>query len=735
MYALAGSAIQLWPWLGVAAWGSAAALPLVTATESGLVWLLLAALPFGLLLYALALVPAFATVPPAAAPAVAAIAGLVSLGGAAVLCRGRSRMVLAILPADVAAAGFLVLVMALVARGAARYGSAVTLAVPLPPALGEPSTGDLGLHVLRAALIARSGVPPPSPLDPDYPLQYRYLFHVLAAAFILPSSGETARITIAVGGLIAGSLVPAGAYLAYLCTRSRWPALSAGVLAALSGPTYWLADAWSMLWRGQWPAFPRFDALMGGEWSLSPFTPSFPSVMSAQGSSPGIPMAVLCWLGVLVSLSAAAGGTGVAAALAAVAGGLCLAELAFTADFYLPLILAALALALVIVRFRTTPCAAHSLPGIVRSRDTRCARGAMRQQAGAQARLVAGVLGLGAGLLLLFGASRQVGGAGAATSVGLAWNKWLAAIPVYGGNHALLDGGQPLPLPNWVIVHDWGLWFWLGLIVILAGGWRRRDPALMAGGVASLAGLVFWQLCTVTFGGQVEGARVQMYRYASLASSFAAPLIPAGWYGCLRPLWPVPGWAGWRHAGWRVACALSLLPVVGVGAGAGGYLLAGISSVDVRPPPRYLGQIALARTLAQQGGINRLAVIGGPASFVEMYNSDRGGYLPLWWGHAAAAVPVGWDFGHPEVYQPLYRRVVRDLDPAAAAQLGLTHVAVDREQLDPDSWPRLRAFLTQCHAVLLAAWPEGAAGAQLPPDRGQALYRLDARACGSGQYG
>ncbi len=719
MHALAGSAVQLWPWLGVAAWGTAAALPLVAATSTSLIWLVLAAFPFGLLLYALALVPAFATVPPAAAPAVAAIAGLILLALVVVLCRGHGQVAVTVPPLDLAAAGFLVPVAVLVARGAARYGYAVTLAVPLPPALGAPSTGDLGLHVLRAALIARSGVPPPSPLDPDYPLQYRYLFHVLAAAFLPPSSGEAAHVTTAVDGLVAGALVPAGAFLAYLGTRSRWPALAAGVLAALSGPTYWLPDAWSMLWRGQWPAFARMDALMGGEWSLSPFTPSFPSVMSAQGSSPGIPIAVLCWLGVLVSLSAAVGGRGVAATLAAVTGGLCLAEVAFAADFYLPLVLPALALALVLVRSRGRHYAWH----------------APFRWAGVRARLAAGGLGLGTGLLLLFGASRQVGGAGAAASVGLAWNKWLTAIPVYGGNHALLDGAQAMPLPNWVLIHDWGLWFWPGLVVILAGGWRRRDPALMAGGGASLAGLVFWQLCTVTFGGQATGARVQMYRYASLASAFAAPLIPAGWYGCLRPLWPVPGRMGWRHAGWRVACALSLLPVVGVGAGAGGYLLAGISTVEVRPPQRYLGQIALARALAQQGGLNRLAVIGGPASFVEMYNSDRGGYLPLWWGHAAAAVPVGWDFGHPEVYEPLYRRVVRDLDPAAAAQLGLTHVAVDREHLDPASLPRLRAFLTRCHAVLLAAWPAGAIDNAAATDQGEALYRVDTGACGSGRYG
>ncbi|MGH2355617.1 MAG: hypothetical protein ACRDI2_09775, partial [Chloroflexota bacterium] len=168
----------------------------------------------------------------------------------------------------------------------------------------------------------------------------------------------------------------------------------------------------------------------------------------------------------------------------------------------------------------------------------------------------------------------------------------------------------------------------------------------------------------------------------------------------------------------------ALVPVVAVGGGAGLYLLAAVGAVVPSAPTRWAGDVALARALAAEPGLNRLAILHAPASFLAMYNDPTGGYAPLWWGLSAAAMPVGWDFGHPEQYGPLYRRVVMDYDPAAAAELRLTHVAVAPGQVPPADQAAVDAFLARCGASLIGTWRDA------PDPAARRLYRIQANACG-----
>jgi hypothetical protein len=560
------------------------------------------------------------------------------------------------------------------------------------------------------ALLARQGIPPPSPLDPDYPLQYRYLFHALAAALQVGSGADVALVAGATSGVVAGALVLAGGALALALTRSWLVAVPAGALAALYGPSYWLQEALTLGSGGRLPGLDALAAQMGGRWSLSPLAPSFPSVLTAQGSSPGLPMGILGWFGVLLCAAGVAGGLGgrriaVPAessswtTCSAALGGVLLALLAFAADFFLPLALVALLVG---------AAGAH-----------RWARAGCRRRPAwarpARGAALAAALGCALGAVFLFGATRQAGGAGAAENVRLTWNAALAHTPVYGGNHALLSGGEPIPFPNWVALHDWGLLFWPGALLVLVGAWRRRDPILLAGGTAAVATAMFWHLCTVSYESRAPtDLRVQMYRYASVATASLAPLLPAGIYAA------VIGGPARR----QVVFAALLAPTVAVAGGAGAYLLAGVTSVAPEAPAHWAGDAVLARALAAEPGPHRLAVLRGPTSFTEMYNVHPGGYLPLWWGLGASAVPVGWDFGHPERYEPLYRRVVADLDPAAAAVLGLTHVALAPANVPPAARPALERFLARCRAELVDSW--GAAEAA----EARRLYRVRAASCG-----
>lgn len=728
MGALSSGPGALWPWLGVLAWGLVAGLPL--AGESGLrwPWPLMLGVPLGVLLYALALVPALALSPPPVAVAVAAVAGLLPLaalaahrafwpGGTAASRepvghrpapgeRGRHGSRALAVPSGAAvdwlACGALAAMAGGVAVGGARYARAALLAAELPPLLYGPSTGDWGLHALRVALLAREGIPPPSPLDPDYPLQYRYLFHVLAAAFAVGRPADVALVASAVSGLVLGALVLAGSTLAYSLTRA-WPAaLGAGLLAALYGPSYWLPEAVRLVAAGRLPGVSALGAVAGERWPLSPLSPSFPSMFTAQGSSPGLPVGLLAWLVVLISLAAvarpASPGRGLVAATVA---GLSLACLAFAADFFLPLAGAGM-----VAGWLLTP----------KRRDTAWGRRLGRP-------LLAGGVGLVLGLALLFGGARQLGGAGTAQGLHLVWNETLGRTPVYGGNHALLTGGQAVPFPNWVAVHDWGVLFWPGLAVVLAGAWRRRDAVLLTGGVTVLLAALFWQLGTVAYESQVSvDLRVQMYRFASMATAALAPLLPVGLQlsFAARPgesrSWP-PG----RPGRWRIG--LLHLPLAVVGGGAGLYFLAALGTLQPAPPPEWAGDVALARVLAGERGASRLAVLNGPATFLEMYNAGPGGYVPIWWGWGAAAVPVGWDFGHPERYGLPYRRVVQEYAPGAAADLRLTHVAVAPSQVPVPDRAAVAAFLSRCDAILLGTYGDATQSAA------RRLYRIRPEAC------
>ena len=695
----------LWVVAGVVAIGVAGGLGLANAAGAGVTWALLLAPMAGALLFAAALVPAFALLPPGAAVPVTALGGVALL--ALLLRRGAWRWARPSLGARVAVAGvFAVAVVA--AAGTSRMTYAVLLATPFPPVLGEPSSGDMGLHALRVAMVAREGIPPPGPLDPDYSLPYRYLFHVLAAALVATGSADTAIATAAAAGLVAGALVAGGAALGWRLAGS-WPvALAAGALAVAYGPSYWLATALRALADGSRPGLRYFGGLMGGEWSMSPFTPAFPSVLSANGSSPAVPVAVLAWLFVLCCFSAM-----VAAAAhrraAAVFLGVSLAILVFAADFFAPLALLAL-----------------------------LAGGAFdwrRRRLPWQPAVLAVYAAVAAGLLL-FGTARQLAGTGAAAGLHLEWNATVAVTPVYGGNHALLAGGAPRSFPNWVAIHDWGVLFWPGLALAVVGAVRTRDATLLAGAAGTLGAALFWHAFTVAYAsGTPSDPRVQMYRYASLATASLGPLLPIAIYACLRRR--CTDGARHRSSAGALSRLAATVPSAGraavlaiasaIAGGGGALLLVGYLGLQPSSPPAVMGDVALAKRLAAELSgtrVNRVAVLGGPESFGAMYE-PHGGYLPLWWALGQAAVPVGWDFGYPERYQPLYRRVVSDLDPAAAAQLGLTHVALAPAQVAENRRPAVDSFLARCGAELLGEWGDAAT------PEGRRLYRVDARACGA----
>src|SRR5437764_13957905 len=80
----------LWTLLGAGSWGLAAGLVRARAAEERRWWACLVAVPLGLLLLALALIPAFALLAPPVAPAAAALVGLMALGVAWWLDWGRT---------------------------------------------------------------------------------------------------------------------------------------------------------------------------------------------------------------------------------------------------------------------------------------------------------------------------------------------------------------------------------------------------------------------------------------------------------------------------------------------------------------------------------------------------------------------------------------------------------------------------------------------------------------------
>jgi len=317
----------------------------------------------------------------------------------------------------------------------------------------------------------------------------------------------------------------------------------------------------------------------------------------------------------------------------------------------------------------------------------------------------------GAGLAALLAATRQFGLAGAARELKLVPNQFLAFTPTYGGNHALLAGGEATPFPNWVQLNDWGVLFWPGVVLVMFAGITRRDGLLFTGGVTGFLTGVFWHLFTISYVTETPtDLRVQMYRYASMATAIAAPWVPCA----VAVLTPARLYA---------ARAVLLSALVLVSGGAGIYFTAGASRLTAETGAEWAGDAALARELAREPAGARLAMLGGATSFVEMYNTDRGGYLPLWWVLGGASVPVGWDFGHPEYYEPLYRRVVQNFDSHAAAELQLTHVALAPGQLAPDDREPVSRFLERCAAQERASW--GPAGSSTS----RVLYAIHADAC------
>jgi hypothetical protein len=700
----------VWLWIAIAGWGCAGSMVAGGGARLGAAWSALCILPLGLILTTLAALPALATAPPPVAPIlVAAIGGLAATLGAVragVLAIGpwpsrefdrNGALRLPVrwpaawpqphLPAALALAAVAVLCV-VVSVAAARYARAVLVAAPFPAVLGEPSIGDLGLHTLRVGLLAKQGVPPVSPLDPDYPLQYRYAFHVLAALVGLSAGLDPVQAVAATSGLVLAAVASAGAGVAYAAGRS-WPAAAAGGgLAALYGPSYWLEDALRFLLGGVWPSVAAFSSLMGGRWSLGPFTSSFPSMLSAHSSSPGLPMGLLAWLALLLCLPAVFQPAR-RRALAAGLAGLCLGALAFAADFFVPFAVFGLC------------AAALAAAG---GRHTWSAHAAWRRTA------LWAAMGTALALAVTIGLTRQLGAAGAAQGVGLTWNDRLGITPVYGGNHALLAGGQSVPLPNWVAVHDWGLLYWPGAIAGLIMACRIRRPLLAAGVAAPFASALFWHFLTVSYRAGIDtDQRVQMYRFASLAVAGLAPFLPVV-VAALPRLTPPIKLAG-----------IALIALVGGGAGI--YLVAGALSLPQGTPFAWAGDVALARRLAVDPGDNRLALLGGPDTFLGMYNQGPGPYVPLWWAFGATPIPAGWDFGHPERYQPLYRRVVVSFDPTAAAELRLTHVALAPETTSsPALRDALDAFLTRCDGRLVAEWDSGG-----PAWR--RLYRIDPVSC------
>ncbi|HET7768009.1 MAG TPA: hypothetical protein VFN74_04485, partial [Chloroflexota bacterium] len=140
-------------------------------------------------------------------------------------------------------------------------------------------------------------------------------------------------------------------------------------------------------------------------------------------------------------------------------------------------------------------------------------------------------------------------------------------------------------------------------------------------------------------------------------------------------------------------------------------------------PAQWAGDAALARRLALESGLRRLVVLNAPVTFVTMYNAAPGGNLPLWWAYGETPVPVGWDFGYPERYEPLYRRVAEEMDPRAAAELGVTHIALAPAALPLERHPGLARLLRGCRGQLVAAYGDPS------QPTGRELYRLEPSAC------
>ncbi|HEU5318385.1 MAG TPA: hypothetical protein VFX49_19895, partial [Chloroflexota bacterium] len=70
-----------------------------------------------------------------------------------------------------------------------------------------------------------------------------------------------------------------------------------------------------------------------------------------------------------------------------------------------------------------------------------------------------------------------------------------------------------------------------------------------------------------------------------------------------------------------------------------------------------------------------------------------------------------------------YRRVVEAFDAGAAAELGLTHVALAADALGVEQLERARRFLARCGAVELAR------SSPTERDRENVLYRISPAAC------
>ena len=315
-------------------------------------------------------------------------------------------------------------------------------------------------------------------------------------------------------------------------------------------------------------------------------------------------------------------------------------------------------------------------------------------------------------MLLL--SSGQFGLVGSARDVRLTLNESMWVTPVYGGNHALLAGGEAVAMPNLAQFHDWGLLFWPGALLAVWVGLRRANFALLAGSLACVGSALFWHVFTVSYLTTTPtDFRVQMYRYASMATAVGASLLP-----CVAAIL-VP-------AQLQVARALLLSAVVVVSGGAGAYLVLGSNSLVVATREQWIGDASLAGELAREPAGARLAVLGGAATFVEMYNTDRGGYLPLWWALGGASVPVGWDFGRPEYYEPLYRRVIQDFDPQAAAELRLTHVAMAPAVFSVERRNALDLFLDRCAGREVAVWRGDA------EPEGRRLLRINHASCAGG---
>ena len=698
MGALFSAPGQAWPWIGVAAAGLLLGRLSAPSDRPLTVWLALSCLPLGTVGFALLLVPAFTLLPPRAASPVASLAALACCTASFAHFGSGLRRPPKTSIVTVAWIVVIGLVASWVALAATRLAHAAAVGIAIPPILGEPASGDVALTSLRMALIARDGIPPPSPLDPDYPLQYRYLFHVLAAAFASQGDLDYARVTAATLGLVLAAIMLAGAAFASLRVRSGVVWVGAGCLAALYGPSYLVQGAGAALAERvvSWSAVERYVA---GRWALSPLTPSFPSTFSSVESAPAIPAGVLCWLVVLLVVGAAWPGrvdTPTTPRVTFARGGLAgaaLGALAFAADYFLPFALVSLGLAALVV-----------------PRADQKPRHLRHIGAGAAAGFVAC-------LAIVLVCTRQVAPAGAATGVSVRWNDAMAITATYGGNRALLAGGTPLPMPNWVHVHDWGILFGPALLAALAVT-RRRDALLLAALLAPLLTALFWHAFTVVYeAGLPTDLRVQMYRFASMATGVAAaPTLVALAARADRALQRHRVARGFVHA------ALTL-PALVVGAGAGLLLAAGSASLPRDAPPESLAEAALARRLAAEPVGARLALLGGPSTFIGMYYGSPSGNMPIWWAIGGAPVPVGWDFGHPERYQAPYRLVVEAFDPGAAAELGLTHVVLASDALSAEQRERASRFLARCGAVELASTPLGVR------QRRQALYRIEPAAC------